>query len=200
MPLGPQVEPRVSSSTGGDGPSAGARLPGEGRLLCFNAREPSPSPGAERRQCRRAEFHRFRIVNPGFYLSLKICKQEVMRGVTTSPWQVTATPHWLNFSSQVVLFIFHMNEASVCTQPLLPSRNCSVILGTESPESRRRSEREADADKGAPDSREPRGAHEACAEVRGPPRSFSSQPAGCIISGFFSDIRGLASLVPEPVF
>ena len=40
-----------------------------------------------------------------------------MRGVTTSPWQVTATPHWLNFSSQVVLFIFHMNEASVCTPP-----------------------------------------------------------------------------------
>lgn len=85
MPLGPQVEPRVSGSVDGDGPAAGARLPGEGRLLCFHAREPSASPRAERRQCRWAKFHRLRIVNPGFYLSLKICKQEAMRGVTTSP-------------------------------------------------------------------------------------------------------------------
>ena len=46
MPLGPQVESRVSGSVGGVGHVAGACLPGEG--LCCRPRGPSPSPKAER--------------------------------------------------------------------------------------------------------------------------------------------------------
>lgn len=38
--------------------------------------------------------------------------------------------------------------------------------------------------RGTPDSEEPRGAQEVCAEVKEPPWSFGSQPAGYAVSGF----------------
>lgn len=112
-------------------------------------------------------------------LSLKLCKQEAVRGVAPSRWR----SHLICCTSvPAVLFIFHMNEASVCTHPPLPLKELLCDKDgpcpLKNPESRRLSERETEANKGTPDSEEPRGAQGACAEVKAPPWSLGLQPAG----------------------